>query len=455
MTKQETVGITPWLPWPQSAWSWWTEPVRAERLALLRIGVALCLLADIALNYAPLTFTFFGKAGLGDPIIFNWRFETDRMTWSLLRGVGDSVIVFISLTLWIATTCWILGTTLGRLVLLRKNLPADDRTGIALIVWSFALLVYVAGSWSRLIVPSPIESLAWLVPLVGFSLACLFIAIDLATRWREPTHRIPWTPLLFALLTSLALTIVGFLFAQANATDKTLWWGRSLRSWQEDDTLLIAAMCLWIASASLLLIGCSTRLAAVLAWTISMSFANANSYLDNAGDTVRLILLFYLMLCPCGAVWSVDAWFTKRTGPVYVHPWPIRLIFVQMIFMYFLNGLYKLLGPDWQDGSSLHYVVGDLTLTRFSQQALALPIEVTRFLTWSVVAWEVTFPLFVLWKWPRQIALTFGVLFHLGIFATMELAGFVPYALCMYLPLLPWEGREAKSGEDQVISADT
>ena len=130
------------------------------------------------------------------------------------------------------------------------------------------------------------------------------------------------------------------------------------------------------------------------------------------------------------------------------------VIFVQMILMYFLNGLYKLLGPDWQDGSSLYYVLGDLTLTRFSQPAIALPIEVTRVLTWSVVAWEVTFPLCVLWKWPRRIALTFGVLFHLGIFATMELAGFVPYALCMYLPLVSWEGRVSKSGEGQVISAD-
>ena len=37
-------------------------------------------------------------------------------------------------------------------------------------------------------------------------------------------------------------------------------------------------------------------------------------------------------------------------------------------------------------------------------------------------------------------ALLFLTPFHLGIFATMELGGFVPYALCMYLPLLPWGG---------------
>ena len=31
------------------------------------------------------------------------------------------------------------------------------------------------------------------------------------------------------------------------------------------------------------------------------------------------------------------------------------------------------------------------------------------------------------------------VLFHLGILVTMELGGFVPYVLTLYLPLLPWE----------------
>jgi len=152
-----------------------------------------------------------------------------------------------------------------------------------------------------------------------------------------------------------------------------------------------------------------------------------------------LILLFYLMLCPCGAVLSVDALFKKRAGPVYVHPWPLRLIFVQMIFIYFVNGLYKLFGASWLEGDSLHYVLGDLALTRFSQLQAPIPHRVTQIMTWSVLIWEVSFPVLVLEKWTRRIALVVGVLFHLGIFATMELGGFVPYALCMYLPLVPWE----------------
>jgi hypothetical protein len=123
-----------------------------------------------------------------------------------------------------------------------------------------------------------------------------------------------------------------------------------------------------------------------------------------------------------------------------VHPWPLRLIFVQMIFIYCMNGIYKIFGDSWMEGNSLYYVLSDASLNRFSpHQLLLLPMMLTRLMTWSVVVWETTFPLLVLWKWSRRVALIFGVLFHLGIFATMELAFFVPYALCMYLPLFPWE----------------
>ena len=452
MNPQPSVtGMIPWLPWPFSSWSWWIEPVRAERLAALRIGVALCLLADIALNYAPLTFTYFGTGGLGDPRLFDWRFQPSRLNWSLLRGVDDGIMVYLSLLLLIASTCWIVGTSIARLLLL-KNPPSNDRSGMALIIWTFALLVNIAGFWSRGIAQPDGDAkfayLDWVVPFVGLSLACLFISLDLASRWRNQIHRIAWPPLLFALFVSLTIMVLGVVITLTDEVDKTAWWLRPLQSWQDDDTLLVAAMGLWLGSAFLLLLGCLTRFVTVLTWLISMSFANANPYLDNAGDVIRAILLFYLMLCPCGAVGSVDAWFKRSSGPTYVHPWPIRLIFVQMILMYFLNGLYKLLGPSWRDGSALHYVLGEMTLTRFSQMMLPLPIELTRVLTWSVVVWEVSFPLLVLMKWPRRVALVFGVLFHVGIVATMELGGFVPYALCMYLPLVPWE-RLQRSPQEQ------
>ena len=68
-----------------------------------------------------------------------------------------------------------------------------------------------------------------------------------------------------------------------------------------------------------------------------------------------------------------------------------------------------------------------------------LPFVVSQIMTWSVLLWEVGFPLWVALTWTRKPALWFGVAFHVGILLTMEIGGFVPYMLVLYLPLLPWE----------------
>jgi hypothetical protein len=181
----------------------------------------------------------------------------------------------------------------------------------------------------------------------------------------------------------------------------------------------------------------------VTAWVLSTSVANINPSLENAGDVIRGIILFYLMLTPCGAAWSLDAWRRRRAGrlagPVFVYPWALRLLFLQMVFIYVCNGLYKLMGPDWRSGDSLYYVLGDLVLSRWSYAQVPVPYLLTRILTWVVLAWELAFPLLVCWRPTRVAALLFGVAFHLGIGLTMELGGFVPYMLCFYLPLVPWE----------------
>jgi uncharacterized membrane protein YphA (DoxX/SURF4 family) len=297
MERRLVKGLEPWLPWPLCRWKWWTEPVRAERLAALRIGLAAVLFVDILCTYLPQMHVFFGGDSLAAPDVFAWRFREPRWYWSLFYGVESA---------------WMLRA--------------------AAVVWAFSTL-------------------------------CL-------------------------------------------------------------------------------LLGFATRTSAVITWLLSTSFATLNPHIDNAGDSIRGIILFYLMLCPCGAAWSLDAWKERASArrlPVYVHPWPLRLLFVQMTLIYFMNGTYKLLGANWVHGNSLYYVLGDLTLARWSYAQFPVPYWLTRLLTWAVLAWEAGFPLWVALPRTRTAALWFGVAFHLGIGVSLELGGFAFYALCLYLPLLPWE----------------
>src|ERR1700752_2446161 len=90
--ERHVAGLEPWLPWPLRTWSWWTRPVRAERLAVLRIAMAGCLLIALLTSYRGHLQDFFGQGGLGGSQMFAYYGAAPRLNWSLLRGFGDPLL---------------------------------------------------------------------------------------------------------------------------------------------------------------------------------------------------------------------------------------------------------------------------------------------------------------------------------------------------------------------------
>ena len=80
-----------WLPGALGRWDWLTAPVRAERLAALRVGVGLVLLFDILYSYLPFLRDYYGPGSLGDPDVFASRFEWPSWHWSVLRWLPADV----------------------------------------------------------------------------------------------------------------------------------------------------------------------------------------------------------------------------------------------------------------------------------------------------------------------------------------------------------------------------
>jgi hypothetical protein len=469
MSEPRVVGVKPWLPWPLSQWRWWTEPVRAERLAALRIGLALVLLIDLLTSYLPRLHDLFGLDSLtrlGDRDLFDWYIRAPKWNWSLLRGLGHPFNLGFALAAWVAATVWAL---LG--LKARRGTPGDSPSGanlrLAVVCWTVATLMGQLGLWARVLTvpkvvfdraPAVIVFLEVGSALIAWGLASVFLLLGCWPRSKETRpapDRLLVTLLLLAWVVATALLLLGWWRLQQDAINPAhpLSLARVLGAWDEDAGALDVALGVWIGATVCLLLGVATRLSAVVVWVLSTSFANLNTYVDNAGDTIRGILLFYLMLCPSGAAWSVDSWLVRRkrqgTGPAHVYPWVLRLVFLQMVFIYWMNGLYKLFGDEWRQGNSLYYVLADLTLTRVSFAEFQPPFLLLQVTAWTVLTWEVSFPLLVALPWTRTIALFFGAAFHVGIWVSMELGGFAPYALCMYLPLLPWErwlGRRREPG---------
>src|SRR5436190_14704730 len=89
MEKQRIAGLRPWLTWPLSRSRWWTEPVPAERLAALRIGLAAALLIDLLTTYLPHIHDFFGPNSAGGPEVFGFLTTPPSWRWSLLASAND------------------------------------------------------------------------------------------------------------------------------------------------------------------------------------------------------------------------------------------------------------------------------------------------------------------------------------------------------------------------------
>ncbi|NND13498.1 MAG: HTTM domain-containing protein [Acidimicrobiia bacterium] len=284
------VGANPRLPWPLNRSAWWTRPVRAERLAVLRIGVGLAVMFDILLTYLPYTELLYGAGSLGAPDPLGNAFTSRLWFWSPLGDVGSQ---------------WI-----------------------------------------------------WIVILLT-----------------------------------------------------------------------------WAASAGLLALGLRPKIAAAACLLIALFVSNANPYIFNSGDSVRDILLFYLMLSPSGAVWSFDS----RNDPseeVYVSPWSLRVLFVQMAIIYLVNGISKAQSQIWLNGGALHYI---LSTHDWSLLSISLPFWMTRIATWVTLIWELAFVLLVANRPTRKVTLWIGVMFHVATLLTLRIGFFGIYMLCFYLPLLPWD----------------
>jgi hypothetical protein len=148
-----------------------------------------------------------------------------------------------------------------------------------------------------------------------------------------------------------------------------------------------------------------------------------------------------LIFIPADATWSWTAFWrerSRRLPPAFIHPWPRGLLLAQLTMLYLMNGVYKILGPGWLSGDTLYYVTHDVWWCRWSPDWFPVPFFVTQALTWLVLAWELAFPLLVMHRWGRPVALAFGALFHIGSGVMLNLGMFPVYALCFYLPELPW-----------------
>lgn len=197
-----------------------------------------------------------------------------------------------------------------------------------------------------------------------------------------------------------------------------------------------------VAAFTCMTIGLFTRWSVAACFIGSVFQSHWNPLPLTSGHTVLVAVLFCIVWADCGSRLSVDAWRRRNRSPLEegaLQPiWPIRLIQVQVAVVYATSGLFKLLGAAWRAGSAVHYTTTQNVYGRIFH-VIALPAGLDwlfTLLTYTALFWELAFPLLVLWRRTRMLALVAGVAIHLGIWATMEVGPFTWVMIASYAAFL-------------------
>lgn len=206
---------------------------------------------------------------------------------------------------------------------------------------------------------------------------------------------------------------------------------------KDDPALFDAAFFGLLFLAVLFTIGAGTRIVLPLMLVLLVSLQAANPYVLNGGDTLTRLALLFMLFANLSAHLSVDAVVRRRRGraprrlvPAHVanaaHNAGLVLCCFQIVVVYVVSGVWKLSGSAWLEGTALFYA---LRLEAFQVQPLlsellwqsGLLITIATF----VALWTQTlFPLAMLWRPTRAIALVALVLMHLGIALLLGLWSF-------------------------------
>ncbi|AYY12375.1 HTTM domain-containing protein [Actinobacteria bacterium YIM 96077] len=223
----------------------------------------------------------------------------------------------------------------------------------------------------------------------------------------------------------------------------TFFYGGSGRLELELKLAVVAALLV------LLVVGWRARIVAPVVLVLWTSLLEAQPIVGDQSDNIFRILLFYLCFADISRRWSLDA---RRRAKQEAGEWhsPLRLrvrpevrenfgmlaivlnnlavvaVAVQLCLIYVASGLYKVQGELWQDGTGVyypmqmgHYAPWPWLNDLLSANALGVMVA-----TYFSVFIQIFFPLLLLRRLTRVIALLGIAAMHLGIGVAMGLPFF-------------------------------
>lgn len=210
--------------------------------------------------------------------------------------------------------------------------------------------------------------------------------------------------------------------------------------WVQDPVSVRGFVAASAAVATLFTLGWHTRVMGVLLYLALLSLHHRSIPTNCGPDNLLLILIFYLMLSPCGASYSFDARrVARRRGtpaePLIV-PWAQRLIQLHLCMIYLNTAILKCNGSSWLGGTALHYVLNNPEVGRFNFSFLTAYPAFVNLLTHGGLLVEFALA-FLLWnRAARPWAAAAGVALHGGVLLIVNVPLFGELMTACYLTFL-------------------
>lgn len=209
--------------------------------------------------------------------------------------------------------------------------------------------------------------------------------------------------------------------------------------------------------ALLLTLGWHTRVMSALAFVLVSSVSWRDPLILDGSDLVFRLVPLWLTFTPAGDRWSIDA-LRHRAGP-RSSGWalPIRILELQIAWIYFATGLEKLGGTDWLQGTAAYYALQlEHTFARPWAHAIAVDPTLSHLITWYTLAVELSFlPLAMLpSRLTRCVAAASAAAMHLGILLLMNVGNFPLIMLASCVLFVPPRWIERIIRADAAVVSD-
>jgi hypothetical protein len=165
--------------------------------------------------------------------------------------------------------------------------------------------------------------------------------------------------------------------------------------------------------------------------------AGREGFSQVAGDSVAISLSLLAVILPCGAVFAADRMGATESpqSSVAAARWVLA---GYLCSIYVDSGIHKLISPMWYSGLGL---ATPMSLPSLVWMNVAwtdwFPALLFRIFGWGVIAFELLFPFFYIWRRTRVVTVLLGIAMHIGIALLYPFPTFSALMIAIYMGLLP------------------